>query len=67
MNKIENIVSKANFAAILPTNEAAQALNRAPQTLRKWARLKNGPIQPVRINGRFAWKVEDIKKILSGE
>lgn len=50
----------------LPTNEAAPSINRRPQTLRKWACLENGPIRPVRINGRLAWLVSDLKKLLSG-
>lgn len=50
----------------LPTDEAAQAINRAPQTLRKWACLENGPIRPVRINGRLAWRVADLAALLNG-
>lgn len=49
---------------ILTTTEAAAILNRAAQTLRKWACLENGPIRPVRINGRLAWKVQDIKRMI---
>ncbi|WP_153074997.1 helix-turn-helix domain-containing protein [Paraburkholderia bonniea] len=55
------------IGAVLPTDEAAAALNRKPQTLRKWACLENGPIRPVRINGRLAWRVSDLQKLLSGE
>jgi hypothetical protein len=51
----------------LPTNEAAPALNRSNQTLRKWACLENGPLRPVRINGRLAWRVSDIAALLNGE
>lgn len=51
----------------LPTSEAAPAINRACQTLRKWACLENGPIRPVRINGRLAWRVADLAKLLNGE
>jgi hypothetical protein len=50
----------------LPTNDAAPAINRRPQTLRKWACLENGPIRPVRINGRLAWRVSDLQNLLSG-
>ena len=50
----------------LPTAEAAAHLNRAPQTLRIWAMRESGPIRPVRIKGRLAWSVSDIKSILSG-
>lgn len=50
----------------LTTEEAAAALNRAAQTLRKWACLENGPIRPVRIHRRLAWKVSDIQALLNG-
>lgn len=52
---------------VLPTSDAAPAINRAPQTLRKWACLENGPIRPVRINGRLAWRVSDLLALLNGE
>ncbi|VWB64681.1 helix-turn-helix domain-containing protein [Burkholderia lata] len=52
---------------VLPTDEAAAAINRKPQTLRKWACLENGPIRPVRINGRLAWRVADLAALLRGE
>ena len=51
----------------LPTDEAAPAIARKPQTLRKWACLENGPIRPVRINGRLAWRVADLARLLNGE
>ena len=51
----------------LPTDEAASAINRRPQTLRKWAALDCGPIRPVRINGRLAWRVSDLRALLCGE
>jgi len=41
-------------------------LTRRPQTLRTWACLESGPIRPVRINGRLAWAVADIKRLLNG-
>ena len=50
----------------LPTNEAAHHLNRAQQTLRLWAMAETGPIRPLRINGRLAWPVASLKKILGG-
>jgi len=53
--------------AILPTNEAAAAINRRPQTLRRWSCFGDGPIQPVRINGRLAWRVEDLRRLIEGE
>ena len=53
--------------AVLTTNEAAPFINRAPQTLRKWACLECGPIRPLRINGRLAWRVSDLQALLNGE
>lgn len=46
------------------TGAAAHYLNRKPQTLRVWACLENGPIRPIRINGRLAWPVPEIKKLV---
>lgn len=56
----------AGLPEVLPTNEAAAAINRRPQTLRRWACLEDGPIRPVRINGRLAWRVSDLQALLSG-
>jgi hypothetical protein len=52
------------FRAALPTDEAARHLNRAEQTLRIWACRENGPLRPLRINGRLAWKTADIRALL---
>lgn len=48
----------------LTTTEAAAHLNRACQTLRIWACRENGPIRPIRVNGRLAWPVADIRRVL---
>ena len=48
----------------LPTNEAAAQLNRAPQTLRLWAMREDGPVRPLRINGRLAWPVSELRRVL---
>ena len=50
----------------IPTDAAAYHLNRKDQTLRVWACLENGPLRPIRINGRLAWSVADIKTLVSG-
>jgi hypothetical protein len=50
----------------LPTKQTAFYLNRQEQTLRAWACLENGPLRPIRINGRLAWKVADIRALLNG-
>ena len=50
--------------AALPTAEAAHHLSRSAQTLWLWACKESGPIRPIRINGRLAWPVADIKRVL---
>ncbi|KVN75874.1 helix-turn-helix domain-containing protein [Burkholderia ubonensis] len=67
MHTANSVTPSAGLPEVLPTDEAAAALNRKPQTLRKWACLENGPIRPVRINGRLAWRVSDIQALLGGE
>lgn len=44
---------------------AAFHLMRKPQTMRAYACLESGPIRPIRINGRLAWAVADIKRLLN--
>ncbi|MES2024478.1 MAG: DNA-binding protein [Pseudomonadota bacterium] len=51
---------------VIDTNEAAFHLGRKPQTLRKWACNEDGPLRPIRIHGRLAWPVADIKRLLDG-
>ena len=48
----------------LPTQEAAGHLSRAQQTLRIWACREDGPIRPIRINGRLAWPVSELRRVL---
>lgn len=55
----------AHRAEIVTTLEAANLLNRKPQTLRKWACLESGPIRPLRINGRLAWRLADIQALIA--
>ncbi len=45
------------------TDAAAHYLNRESQTLRAWACFENGPIRPIRINGRLAWPVAAIRTL----
>lgn len=50
-----------------PTVETAAAafyFNRREQTLRGWACHEDGPIRPLRINGRLAWPVEEMRRVL---
>lgn len=61
------LAATAGTRDTLSTQEAAAVINRRPQTLRKWACLESGPIRPVRIYGRLAWKVEDLARLLNGE
>lgn len=39
-------------------------LDRKEQTARSWACKENGPLRPIRVNGRLAWPVDDIRRIL---
>lgn len=55
-----------NPRKVVPTSKAADLLNRMPQTLRKWACLENGPIRPIRVNGRLAWPLDEITALLKG-
>lgn len=47
------------------TAAAAYYMNRRPQTMRAWA-MKDGtgPIRPLRINGRLAWQVSELRRVL---
>ena len=49
---------------LLTTKEAAFYLNRTQQTLRCWAMNQKSTIDPIRLNGRLAWPVVAIKKVL---
>ena len=51
----------------IDTEAAAFHLNRRPQTMRKWACYENGPIRPVRINGRLGWLVADLIRLQRGQ
>ncbi len=51
----------------LPTPYAAFHLSRAEQTLRIWAMRGDGPVKCLRVNGRLAWSVADLKRALGVE
>jgi hypothetical protein len=48
----------------LTTEEAAFYLNRAQQTLRLWACSEDGWLRPLRVNGRLAWPVAELRRVL---
>lgn len=48
----------------VPTEQAAHYLSRRPQTLRAWACREDGPLRPIRINGRLAWNVSELRRVL---
>lgn len=58
-------IMRAEMRSHVDTNTAAGLLGRTPQTLRKWACYENGPLRPVRVNGRLAWAVADIRRLIS--
>ena len=49
------------------TAAAAYYLDRKMQTLHIWACKENGPVRPVRVHGRLAWPVAEIKRALGME
>lgn len=50
--------------ATVDTATAAQLLNVAPQTLRRWGCYGKGPIKPRRLGCRLRWALTDIRKLL---
>ena len=50
----------------VPTAQAAYYLNRAQQTMREWA-MTGKVIKPLRLNGRLAWPVKEIRRVLGVE
>ncbi len=50
--------------AVVDTARAAYYLNRRPQILRGWACHEDGPLRPIRINGRLAWPVAELRKCM---
>lgn len=46
------------------TAAAAHYLSRRPQTLRGWACHEDGPLRPLRVHGRLAWKTADLRALL---
>ena len=53
---------------VVSTTKAGEIIGRSPQTLRKWSCLDCAPlgIRPIKINGRLAWRVSDLQKLLEG-
>lgn len=39
-------------------------IGRKEQTARGWACHEDGPLRPIRVNGRLAWPVADIRRLL---
>ena len=46
------------------TETAAFHLNLQPQTLRAWSSKENGPLRPVKVQGRLAWPVAELRRVL---
>ena len=61
---IQPVALERETRAALPTPEAAFHLNRAQQTRRLWAMRQDGPLRPLRINGRLAWPVSELRRVL---
>jgi len=74
MNQLQHdVVQGASVVSLLAqeqrthvdTARAAYYLGRKPQTMRVWASTEKGPVRPIRINGRLAWPVAEIRRLLS--
>lgn len=70
-SEARNVASAAQFPpldreirAAVDTETAAYHLNREAQTLRVWACKENGPLRPLRVNGRLAWPTAEIRRLL---
>ena len=50
--------------ATLSTKETAAHFGLADQTLRTWSCYGNGPIQPIKVQGRLRWPVKKLALIL---
>ena len=61
---IQPVALAQEMRTALPTAEAAYHLNRAQQTLRLWSMREDGPLRPIRINGRLAWPVAELRRVL---
>lgn len=61
---IQPVALDRETRAALTTEEAAFHLNRRPQTLRLWACREDGPVRAFRVNGRLAWPVADLRRVL---
>jgi hypothetical protein len=46
------------------TKVMCRHLGRKEQTARGWACHEDGPLRPIRVCGRLAWAVADIKRVL---
>jgi hypothetical protein len=64
INQAQCVPLERETRSNLSTPEAAYHLNRAQQTLRLWAMRENGPLRPIRVHGRLAWPVADLRRIL---
>ena len=64
-NIIQLVPLQSETRTAISTAEAARHLNRKEQTLRGWACHENGPLRPIRINGRLAWPVAELLRVLT--
>jgi hypothetical protein len=63
-NSFQPVPLDLESRTVLPTTEAAFHLNRAQQTLRLWAMRNDGPVKCLRVNGRLAWPVSELRRVL---
>jgi len=61
---LPSVTLSNELRATLPTSDTAAHLGRQAQTLRAWACKGTGPIKPIKINGRLAWRTADLRRLL---
>lgn len=66
LNNAKHISLEYESRTHVSTVAAAYYLNRKAQTLRSWACLENGPLKPIKIHGRLAWSIVEIRALLNG-
>lgn len=64
-SEIRNLATRLGVDLCVPTEQAAQLLGVAEQTMRQWASRGSGPIRPRRLGRLLRWAVSDINRVLA--
>lgn len=64
MSKALNTDLATESRQFVGTAQAALYLDRSPRSLAYWADKLDSPLKPVRILGRLAWPVREIRAVM---